>query len=897
MPHPSVVDSMGFSTHLLSPALRCLLMRSPLLLLLLIAAIPAGICRAVDFADAATIKAFTETYCLSCHDSETKKAGLDVQTLSTDLADKNIFARWQEIHDRIIAGEMPPADMERPSADEAQAFTRSVAQGLTEQESVERKENGRTVIRRLNRAEYENTLRDLLDLPGLNVKDMLPDDGRAYGYDRSAAALEFSSVLLNRYSQAFDAAFDEAIAKYAVPPEVYRSRMYGTEQYDLMNVAGNGDAVILKDFKYDPRFPIPDVNKWGGRFIGLGEAIRGGAFKEPGTMGLMRHKDEAFQCRFRFAPIHPGRYRIAMSVWSFWWDKGEIKPSPRMGAAGLYVGPRLLGHFDAPSLNPTHHEFEVWLEPTGYMTFNPASLWPFRVDEYKGRAAAYVGPGVAVDWINIEGPLHDEWPPPSHKKLFGDLPLVPYHKLAADAPKPKRTTPQQIPGDAANGPGRLVFGTVQSRSPVDDARQLLAEFLPRAFRRSVPSDELEGYVAAVEGRVKNGSAFEDAMRAVYQVVLCSPDFLFLNENPGPLDDYAVANRLSYFLWNSMPDDVLFDLAREKKLRDPGVLRQQIDRMLGDPKSERFVADFLNQWLDLRELDLTSPDKTLYPEFTPILRDAIEREPQAFFREMINRNAPATAIVDSDFMTINQRLAEHYGAPKAAEGTRIRGIGIPGGSSRGGLLTTAAALKVTANGTTTSPVKRGAWVMRKILGQPPKPPPPDIPVIEPDVRGATTIRELLSKHRDNAACSSCHSKMDPPGFALECFDVIGGKRSLYRVTQGEVDELARLYPGHTTPEGKFGNIYPVSHRKGPAVDTSGEIAAGVPFQGIDDFKKLLLQNRRQIETNFVQQLAIYATGAPIGFSDRKTIDQIVERSGGNVKNLIYELVASELFLNK
>jgi hypothetical protein len=865
-------------------------------LFLLALALTDQACRAANLSDPATIKAFINKHCLACHDSETKKAGLDLQALSMDLADEKTFARWQEIHDRVVAGEMPPAESERPPEDELQGFARSVGQGLTDQELADRRENGRTVLRRLNRSEYENTLRDLLDLPGLNVKEMLPDDGRADGYDRSAAALEFSSVLLARYGDAFNAAFDEAIAKYSIPPEIYRSRMHGTEQYDLMNVAGNGDAVILKDFKYDPRFPIPNEKHWGGQYPGLGEAIQGGAFREPGTMGLMRHKDEAFQCRFRFAPIHPGRYRISMSVWSFWWDKGEVKPSPRTGAAALYIGPRLLGHFDAPSLKPTHHEVEVWLEPTGYMTFNAASLWPFRVDEYKGRASTYVGPGVAVDWINVEGPLHDEWPPPSHKRLFGDLPLVPFQKLAGDAAKPKRTIPQQLPGDAANGPGRLVFGTVQTKSPLDDAKQLLADFLPRALRRLVPSDEVDGYVAMVDARLKRGDSFEDGMRSVYQLILCSPDFLLRSENAGPLDDYAVANRLSYFLWNSMPDETLFDLAKEKKLRDPAVLRQQVDRMLGDPKSERFVADFLNQWLDLRELDLTSPDKTLYPEFTPILRDAIEREPQAFFREMLNRNAPAMAVVDSDFVTINQRLAEHYGVPNAAEGTRMRGVGIPAGSSRGGLLTTAAVLKVTANGTTTSPVKRGAWVMRKILGQPPKPPPPDIPAIEPDVRGATTIRELLSKHRDNAACSSCHSKMDPPGFALESFDVIGGKRSLYRATQGEADDLAHLYPGHTTPEGMF-TIYHVGHRKGPAVDPSGEIASGLAFQGIDDFKKLLIQNKRQIETNFARQLAVYATGAPIGFSDRKAIDQIVERSGGHVRNMIYELVTSELFLNK
>ena len=242
--------------------------------------------------------------------------------------------------------------------------------------------------------------------------------------------------------------------------------------------------------------------------------------------------------------------------------------------------------------------------------FNAASLWPTRVSELKGRNAQYVGPGIGVDWLEIEGPIHDEWPPAGHKRLFGELPQTPLDKLAATTPKPKREFPRNARPDASNGPGRLIPATVSPSDPAAQAEKLLKDFLPRAFRRPVPSEELHRYTALVLQRLAARACFEDAMKAAYKVALCSPEFLYLREPAGALDDHALASRLSYFLWNSMPDEELFAAAAKGQLKDAAGLKAQATRMLADPRAERFVTDFLDQWLDLRDIDLTTPDRSL-----------------------------------------------------------------------------------------------------------------------------------------------------------------------------------------------------------------------------------------------------------------------------------------------
>ncbi len=743
---------------------------------------------------------------------------------------------------------------------------------------------GRAAVRRLNRTEYENTLRDLFDLPGLSVKDLLPEDGRVEGYDKPSGALELSHVQLAKYMEAADHVLDQAIATQLDRPEVFNQRIYPASQYMFQDVLRNGDAVFLKDMKYDDdTYPLIK-----DRILPF-SVFRKKKFQPyTGSVGVFRHEDDAFLPGFpSFTAIYPGRYRVRLSLWSYHWEKGAVKPALRCEAARLTVNGRVVGYFDAPSLKPTVHETEIWLNRGEFVQFNAASLWRVRVSERKGRAAEYVGPGIAVDWFDLEGPIHAQWPPESHRRLFGDLPLIAMPKVR-DYRAPKRSPPRQTKPNGRNGPGKYVLGTVASINPSADAGRLLKDFLPRAFRRPVTDEEVSRYVKLALSRLVAGVSFEDAMRTAYKAALCSPDFLFLREKPGQLDDWALASRLSYFLWNSLPDKELNTLAQQGRLHDAGVLRGQVERMLRDPKSERFVRDFLAQWLDLREIDSTCPDRRLYPEFSPYLRDAMLGESWTFFRELLDKDQASRQIVHSDFAMLNQKLAEHYGIGDVV-GTQFRKVSLPAGSHRGGFLTQASVLKVTANGTTTSPVKRGAWVQRKIVGQPPDPPPPDVPAVEPDVRGTTTIREQLAKHRANTACASCHAKIDPPGFALENYDVIGGWRMRYR-SLGKGDAPDKAMTGGRG----------VAYRLGLLVDAAGETARARAFRDVEEFKKILLEDPRQVARNLTEQLVIYATGAPASFADRSAVEQILDRTAPRqygVRSLVHEIVQSPLFQRK
>jgi mono/diheme cytochrome c family protein len=861
------------------------------------------------------VRALIADHCVACHGPEVQKGGLRLDTLSGDFDEPAVFAKWVRVHDRVKAGEMPPKA--KLDVKESAAALKALAEPLAAADQKRQDAHGRRVLRRLNRIELENTLRDLFDMPWLEVKDLLPEDGRDGGYTRSAAALDVSPIFLAKVGEAIDRALDAATAKYSVPPEVFREKLYANQQYDFKNLMRGGDAVMLtKDMKYDwSRFPMPSATnadgpypkgKWelGGKYKGLGEAEKAGVFKEPSTVGMTRTFGESFQGRMGFAPIHAGRYRIGVSAWSYWWDKGEVKPAPRSGAVGVYLGGNLLGTFDAPSLKPTFTHIDVDLSPTenGFIKAAGISFWDAHVYFSQGQIAAYTGPGVAIDYVSIEGPLVDEWPPPSHRRLFGNLRVAPLSTLAKDQPRPKREPVKQKVIAARNGPGRLVPGTVLSEEPAQDARRLLGDFLPRAFRRPVAVEEVERYAGVADSRLAEGFCFEDAMKAAYKAALLSPHFLLLHESPGKLDAYALANRLSYFLWNSMPDEHLTALAKSGKLTDPAILRAETDRMLASPKARRFVQDFLDQWLELRDFDATSPDRKLYPEYTPHLEDAIRREPAEFFTHVLNSNLPTTTLVHTGINMVNQRLAEHYGIT-GVEGVKFRRRDVDVKTvPRGGLLTMAAMMKVTANGTTTTPVKRGAWVNKRILGTPIPPPPPDVPAIEPDVTGATSIREQLAKHRDNAACASCHARLDPPGFALECFDVIGGYREWYRATEGKQrPNFEAIYPGLLTPEGKFRGH--ASYRVGPPTDTSGQTPEGQTFAGIMGYRKMLVAGRpqqRQLSRNLANQLVIYATGAPISFADRAAIERILDKAGGDnpkLKDLLHEVVQSDLFQSK
>ncbi len=844
---------------------------------------------------------FFEAHCTGCHDATVKKGGLDLSTLEVEPTNPDNFARWLKIHDRIESGEMPPRNKARPPAAETSAALRSLHDMLVKAEEAKRAGQVRTGVRRLTRVEYENTMRDLFDLPGIALQGELPGDGTAHGFDNNSDALDISHVNLARYLEAADRALDMAIATQPRPPSVTKQRIsLANHNGFVAHVLLHGDGVLLEDKKPDPDFPPAGAHM----HLDQDAHYRLGAFGPGRSVGLFRHEDEAFTPYFiEFVTIYPGRYRVRTPLWSFQWDKGKVLPARGTEAARLSIvqltgdgrggghPSTVLGYYDAPSLQEKVHDFETWLNPREILGFNAASLAPGANTRGKDRALGFTGPGIACDYLEIEGPLHDVWPPRSHRRLFGDLPLVEFKQAEHPTVRgPKRSPVRQEIGAGLNRPDPVTgIWTVRSEQPLVDADRLLAAFLPRAFRRPVAAEIRKQYVDRVAERLKAGDCFETAMRWAYRAALCSPDFLYHIEPAEQLDDHALACRLSYFFWRSLPDDRLTRLADAGKLRAGDTLPAEIERLLKDAKSQRFVEDFLGQWLRLRQIAANDPDRKLYPEFSPYLQDSMVAETRAYFRELLDKDLDASYLVKSDFAMLNEKLAVHYGIP-GVSGSQIRRVPLPPGSPRGPFLTQAAILKITANGTTTSPVPRGAFVMDRLLGQPPEPPPPNIPAIEPDVRGAHTIREQLDKHRSLPVCASCHAKIDPPGFALECFDVIGGARTRYR----------SIGAGDPAPRGSIDPFIGISFKLGPSVDASGALPDGRTFHGINEFQDLMAADRGRLLTNLARQFAVYGTGRSVSFADRDQIAIVVantQKKGGGIRTLIHELIQSRVFQSR
>ncbi len=450
--------------------------------------------------------------------------------------------------------------------------------------------------------------------------------------------------------------------------------------------------------------------------------------------------------------------------------------------------------------------------------------------------------------------------------LYGDLPLKP-----------------------ANPKAPAKEWRVVSKEPEADARRLLGAFLTKVFRRPVSEAEVHEHLELFKEQRQKGRAFDEALRAAYKMALCSPKFLFLQENPGPLDAYALASRLSYGLWSSAPDEPLLTAAAAGTLHRPDVLRAQTERLLASPKASRFTQYLLESWLNLRDIDFTQPDTKLYPEFEEYLQQSMVAETRRFWEELLRHNLPAARIVHSDFAILNERLAEHYGI-QGVSGAELRRVSLTPDSPRGGFITQGAVLKVSANGTTTSPVVRGAYLLDRILGTPPDPPPKNVKAIEPDIRGATTIREQLAQHRDQPACAGCHAKLDPPGFALENFDVTGRWRSHYRAIPESAKDKVVTIPGSDVRH----------YIRGLPVDPAYALQDGRPFKDILEFKKLALENQEQIAHCVVEKLATYLTGAPLQFADRQTVESILHQCKSEpygLRSLLHAVIQSDLFTRK
>lgn len=879
----------------------------------------------------APTREFIDRYCTDCHDADERKGGLDLTGLRYDPGDATNSAKWALIHDRVQIGEMPPPKRKRrPNAAEVTGFTHEIATRLIAAEQAALASKGRAVQRRLNRDEFENVLRDLFQAPWLQIRSRLPDDGESHHFNKIGEALDVSHVQMARFMSSADYAIREILgvrlAQIEQAPTGAR-RYYAREQPSLTQFA---QTIFIPNPFWRP-IPILDTTAQ--------PEVR--ALRQPATVGasdpVMREREasgvvsgagDGFNYRYDTfrAPVG-GRYRVRFrgyTIWvgpygytrSFaneadkvgtprtpeWW-----RPNPDDVSMGRRDEPitvygqtqglkRRLGSFDLTT-RPTVRELDLWLLAGEQLLPDAARLLRAKAptSQRNNPFAQRDGqPGVAHSWMEVEGPLRDDASVAGYRLLFGDLPLE-----RRDDGSAAGTTIDVIAREPRANAGRnrrrggsvtRVKVEVVSAAPLADAERLLRAFMRRAYRRPVVEEDVQAFLGVIRRALDAKLGFTDAMIAAYTSVLSSPGFVFLEEQPGKLDDYAVASRLAFFLWNSEPDAALRARAERGELARPDVLRAETERLLDDPKAERFVQAFLDYWLDLRKIDLNSPSLTLYPDYEAddLLTESALQETQLYFAEMLRHDRPARTVVDSDFTFLNERLALHYGI-RGVSGVAMRRVKLPPGSVRGGLLTQASVLKVTANGTTTSPVLRGQWILERILGQR-IPPPPPVGAIEPDIRGAVTIRQQLDQHRAHPSCAACHSKMDPPGFALESFDVFGGWRERYR---------ASSYEG--IPEQGFGrNGVAFAFHLGPRVDPSGQTADGRTFRDIREFKRLLLADERQIARNLVQQLAVYATGAPPTFSDRIAIDRILQRARSTkygVRRLVHELVQSDLFLRK
>ena len=804
-----------------------------------------------------------ENNCLDCHDSSSAEGGLDLTALAFDLEDRSLRDRWIHVHDRVKSGEMPP-DPSALTVGDRKTLVKRLGNAIRKADGADVLANGRGPLRRLNREEYEQNLRDVLRLPGLDIRDMLPEDREGHRFNKTATSLDMSRVQLAAYLDAADAALRQAMASGPEPPAVTKYRGIGTQLFSATNTFGEREAMF---FANDNKAVETKELK---------------AFKEDSALelALFRSAHWPYYGYPRgFVAKQPGEYRVRFSARAVLQTEGyQLKPAtepvPMTFRARKPSGPDVSGDVRATGgimdIQPKPQIFEttIRLLPTETFEYSLLGLPVPLARNVDGGPPTYRyppfprggQPGVAFQWLEVEGPLSPEtWPPPSHGVLFD--------KFGAE---------------------------VVSKNPVDDSQRLLRRFIGLTAREPVPEETIRRFEQLILKRLEQGSRFREAMLAGYRAYLCSSHFLYLREpsNPatGDIDQYAIASRLSHFLSNTRPDAGLIELAAAGKLRDAKTLRNETDRLIASPGFDRFVQNFTNYWLNLRYIRRDEPDIRLHPEyrFDDYLIESMERETRTFFTAMIRDNLPSSVFVDADFVYVNDRLARHYGS-EPVSGSKLRKVKLPDDSPYGGLLTQAAILKVTANGTSTSPVIRGAWIMERLIGQPPPAPPTSVPAVEPDIRGAKTIRELLALHTKSKSCAGCHAKFDPVGLALENFDILGGWRTRYRgvETGDRITGIDRA--GHD-----------FAYTLSDPVDASGQLLDGRRFRDIHELKVILAGDPRQLARNLLHQFTLYATGTPVRFADREEIESILDASavqGYRVRDLLHALVRSRILLGK
>jgi hypothetical protein len=671
-------------------------------------------------------------------------------------------------------------------------------------------------LRRMTQREYAYALRDLLQIDedaAILISESLPPEADAGGFDTMAESQGISALHIRSYLEAANRALDTALVLGTRPESLERKIDYSQglmTYFALSETFGLGVVKMLDD-----------------------AAVQFDGAVCTYTMDSERN----------YVPIlQEGRYKVTLDGYRHQADSLVVMTLFKGKTQGIVASlDELIGSWDLIDDETRVVSTEVFLQPGDLVApcvaeaDVPADDPFYRYFEANMLAKNYTGEGVAFRSMVIEGPLTDQWPSASVRGL--------------------------LPGIELDDTGALLL----SKTPEEHLLEIVADFAPRAFGHPVSERSIAKLTQLGLTALDEGQPFVEAVRTPILAILTAPNFLYQIDQRAIPEDYDFAKRLAAFLWRSPPDRELLDLASQGLLQDSYHLGVQVDRMLDDPKSTRFVEDFSGQAWRLDEFRATSPSQTLFPSYNAQLGQSMEAETNLFLAALIADDLGADQLIDSDFTFVNRPLAQLYGIPEVS-GQEMRRIALPPDSPRGGLITQASILKITANGTSTSPIPRGNFILEHLLGAPMPPPPAGVPGLEPDTRGSSTIREQLDLHRTNPTCNACHRSIDPPGFALESFDAVGAFRNEYR--------NRRL------------------------VDPSGTTPTGRSFAGIHEYKQILLEeNLDQVARHLFQQMLIFATGAETESHDRDEIDVMLDRLGTDgygIRSMIHEIVASSLF---
>ena len=815
--------------------------------------LPSGSASAEDelSADAADVTGFLKKYCLDCHNESNAEAERNFQAYRLPLQSQPDLIATDEIVAQLTLRQMPPEDADQPSDDERLAIIESLRVAIASARDTLASTGGRTVLRRLSNREYENTLATLFDrrVDTLGLTAGFPKDNTSQHFDNIGKELVTSGFLLDQYFQAANRLVETRLGKPITKPRDWHFKDHFVQYEELQ-----GSHKKVFNFEYLCIYEQPNTDTRQGGYGHIEDFLEGvpvSGLYDIEVLAEAMHRDTHYD---------PKIFRIDFS------EPFQLGIVPGDATKGHIHYPQaiepLLGSAIVPDNEPEWLKFRVWLE----VGQTPRFIFPN--GPYESRASV----------ISINKRYKDEFDP----KQFRDG-VVRAHILTEGALPHIRIDEVKIRGPIEETDGGkeeiAVFGP--GGFSEDKALEQLLAFAERAFRRPLGESDRSSIKSMYEQRLSGNATPRQAALDTLKLILCSPSFLYLSEiTPGDesnrLSAYDLATRLSYTLWAEPPDDALFAIARSGKILKKRVLRRQIREMIRDPRSDQFIAGFLDSWLGLREIGNLPPPRKSAPEYyAEDLPASMKQEARLLFAHVLNENDSAMRLLDADYSFIDKRLAALYKLPERetlqlADG--FQRVSLKDHAQRGGLLGMAGVLTASANGVETSPVTRGVWVSENILGITPPDPPDDVPSIDANVSGAKTIRERLQLHSTDSTCAGCHRRIDPLGYGLENFDPIGRWRSKYPKAQG-----------------------------GTKVDASGKFPSGEVFADFSSFRDALAKSRsEQFVRNLIEKLLTYATGRHMERADQFEIDEIFQAAAGNdyaLQDILVDALTSELFRSR